>query len=258
MQSGLRLFLLLPLTAVLACGGASSTPTGGYAPPTGGYVLTVSPAATSASTFTGALTVVGTTASGVFQFNNPGTLCVSGSQDIPFSGTISNSVLTLTSGAFSGSIATLKINLPLSITTAGTTTASGTAVITGGTCALALSPMSAALVPSYNGTWTGVLTGPVSGTVSIGVVQSAANSDGQFPTTASVAFTAPTCSFSVAGVSGLISGYNIQLGGTGTTAPNNQLSISAGTASTPVTLNMSILSGLICPNGTYTGPVTHQ
>ena len=259
MRSGLHLLLLFPLSAILACSSGPTTPTGGSgnAPVTGNYLFTISPAASGATTFTGSLSVSGTSVSGVFQYFNPGTLCAPGSPDIPFTGVISNSVMTLTSGSFSGSVATLTIQLPLTTTTAGTIVASGTAVIAGGTCALASSPTVAAYVPSFTGTFGGTLAGPVTGTVSLGLTQSTANADGKFPINASVTFTAPTCSFSLSGITGLASGYNIQLGA-GSSAPNNQISMNVATSTTPGTLSLTVLSGLPCANGSYTGSITRQ
>ena len=259
MLSGLRFFLLLPLGALLAC-GSSLTPssggvvvTAGAGAPTGDWILTVAPGTAGSSTFVGALTVTGTKATGVFRLYSIGGACVSTSQDIPFTGSVVNSVLTLTSGVYSGSTATATIQLPLINNTAGIQNASGTLVVAGGTCALSSSPLTAAYVPDATGTWAGSLAGPVNGTVSLALSESAANVDGQFPTTATITFTGSTCSAAVS-VSGLFNGYSLQLTDTRTTPDTASFS----TSTTPAAFSMSLASGATCPVGSYTGTLTHQ
>jgi hypothetical protein len=258
MRPRLRLFLLLPLATLLACGSSSPTPTtpSGFEPVTGDYVLTVAPGTAAASTFTGALTVSGTNVTGVFQYNNIGTNCVSSGQDIAFTGSIVNSVLTLTSAAFSNSVATLTIQQFVT-NTSGTSLASGTAVITGGTCALASTALQAALVPSFNATWSGTLNGQATGSVSLAITQSTSNADGQFPVSGIVTFGGSSCSFSVNGVTGLVRGYNLSLGA-GSTAPNNQISVNLNSQSLPASLSISVFATTLgCPAGSYSGTVSH-
>ena len=115
MRSRLRLLLLFPVVTLIACGG-SSAPTIGtiaYTPVAGDYVLTVGVGTASQANFNGNLAVSGTTVSGVFRYANVSG-CVSTTQDIPFTGTFANSVLTLTSATFSNGVATFTIKLPLS------------------------------------------------------------------------------------------------------------------------------------------------
>lgn len=263
MRPGLRLLVLSPLAALLACSSSSpATNGGGFGAQTGGYVFSVAPGTTNASTFTGALNVVGTTVTGVFQYNSP-SRCVSSGQDISFSGSVVNNVLTLTSGSFSGSVATAVIQLPLVANTGGTTAASGTIVVAGGTCALASSALTATLVPSVSANWIGTLTGPVSGTGTFSLTQAAANSDGQFPVSGTVSFSSSTCSFSSAvTVAGLVSGYNTQL--TGSNLPANVgLTASISTATSPATATISTTNSVTstalgCPVGSYSGTITHN
>jgi hypothetical protein len=246
MRSRLRFTLLLPITALLAC-ATSSTPTvtnPSYTPVGGDYVITVAAGTASASTFSGDLAVSGSS--------------VSGSQDIPFTGTFANSTLTLTSSPFSSSVATINITLPLGTNTSGAQVASGTAVITGGTCALASTNAQAQLIPSFAGTWSGTLNGPVSGTASIVLTESAANSDGEFPATGGVTFTSQAssqCNFSVpisAPMSGLVSGSTLQVANSA-----NTISITANAASGPVTFSVGYNTGSSACQGTYTGTLTN-
>jgi hypothetical protein len=174
-------------------------------------------------------------------------------QDIPFTGAIVNNVLTLTSGAYSGSVATVSVQLPLLANTAGIQSANGTIQVANGTCALSSSPLVATYVPPDAGTWTGSLTGPVNGTVSLAVTISAANADGQFPATGTATFTGSTCSVSLT-VSGLVSGYSLQLSDTRTTPDTVTLS----TSNSPAPFSMNLAGGQTCPVGAYTGTVTQQ
>jgi hypothetical protein len=215
MHSRLRLLLLLPLATLIACGG--STPVIGtvaYTPVSGDYVITVGVGTAGAANFNGSLTVSGTSVSGVFRYANV-SACVPVTQDIPFTGTFANSVLTLTSATFSNSVATFTIKLPFSNNSVNQQLASGTSVIAGGTCALASSTLQAQLIPSFNGTWAVTLTSPSNATASLQVTQSAANADGQFPATGTI-----TCAGSgPTALTGLVSGPNLQLATTALGSP---------------------------------------
>jgi hypothetical protein len=77
MLSRLRFAFLLPLVALLACGGSGSNSISVPADAaTGDYVITVASGTAQASIFTGAITVAGSAVTGVFRYNNPGTICV--------------------------------------------------------------------------------------------------------------------------------------------------------------------------------------
>ena len=258
MRSRLRLLFLLPLATLIACGASSGSPfsttSGGFAPVTGDYVLTVSPGTAATGTFAGALAVSGTSVTGVFQYNNVGINCVSSGQDIPFTGSIANNVLTLTSAAFSNSIATVTIQ-QFSENNVGATLASGTIAIAGGTCALASSPLQTAMVPSFAGQWTGPLSGPTTGTVTVSVTEASANADGQFPVTTSVAFSGNGCNLNIAGVTGLIRGYNLSAG-FGANPPNSQIGLSLNSTGVPASLSLTVTGVNGCLSGTYTGSVT--
>ena len=252
MLARLRFTLLLPLAASLACGSSSPSPGLAATAATGDYVLTVAPSTASAAQFVGNLNVSGSTASGVFQYRSP---CLTTLVDIPFSGSISSSVLTLTSSSFSGSVATLTVQLPLLTYSDGQILANGTSQIAGGPCALAATTLQAAYVPSYDGNWNGTLSGPVTGSVSLSLAQSPADPDGQYPISGTVGFNASNCSFSTAvNVSGFVSGYNLQLA----FSSNSNDTISASYSTTPVNFTMSLATASGgCPAGTYSGTLSH-
>jgi hypothetical protein len=220
MLSRLRVLLLLPLSTLIACGGSSSPVTGTSFTPVGGdYVITVGVGTAGQANFTGDLVVNdvsacnGSTVCGVFRYSSP-SACVSGSQDIPFTGSFSGNTLTLTSASFSSSVATLAITLPLSANNLGQSLAGGTSVITGGTCAQASSTLQAQLMPSYGATWAATFTSPSAATASLVLTQSAtANQDGEFPATGTVNINDPTCGITGLDTSytGLVSGGNLQL-----------------------------------------------
>jgi hypothetical protein len=238
MFSRLRLFLLLPIATLIACGSSSPSAGTSFTPASGDYVILVSIGTAGQSTFTGNLAVSGSSVSGVFRYLNPGTVCVSPSQDIAVTGTFANSVMTLTSASFSNSVATFTVKLPFSGNNIGQQLAGGTAVIAGGTCALASSALQAQLIPSFNGSWSISITSPSAATYSLQVTQSAADSDGQFP---------------VGGTLGCGSGSPISLVGT-VSGPNLQMTSTSET----VVANNSVAPVGVSLSGTCSGTGTMQ
>jgi hypothetical protein len=261
MLFSLRITLLSPLlAALLACGssGTSNISVAGTAT-SGDYVIVVAPGTAQASIFTGALTVAGTAVTGIFRYNNPGTICVSGAQDIPFTGSIVNGTLTLTSASFASSVATLTLPLPFTATTSGQQVTTGTAVIAGGTCALASTTAKGQYIPSLSGTYSGSLAGPVSGTVSVTLNESSANSDGQFPTTVALTFTSIAnsgCDFTIpisAPASGVLSGGALQV-----STPTVSLSLNASLPPTAINVAYTAngASAVAC-SGSYSGNLSN-
>jgi hypothetical protein len=239
--------LLLPLVAALGCG--SNTPTVVILPPSGDWVLNVAPQTGSASYFSGYLSIQSSGVSGVLRYYNPGTVCVASSQAIPVTGTIdaAGSTMTLTTSAFAGgSVATLTVRLPL-ISTTIPNYAFGSAQITGGSCALASSSLTANYI-SYTGTFTGTLTGSATGQVALTVGTPTNNGDGTLAVgSASISFSSPTCNFSSASaLSGTVSGYSMQLS-------NGTINVMASASSSPVSL--SVTGGC---TGTLAGTVNLQ
>jgi len=259
MLSRLRPLLLLPLAALAACGsGSPSVPANSSTPPAGDYVITVAAGTSKSSYFSGDLAVSGNSVSGVFRYTNLGTICVSSGQDIAFTGNFGNNVLTLTSASFAGSVATFTINLPVGATSNGTQVANGSAVITGGSCALTSTTAQAQYIPSLSGTWSGAMTGTSSGTASITLTESAANSDGQFPVTGAASFNSTACNFSLpisTPLSGLLSGGQLSI-----SSSDSSIGISANATTSPVafslTLNQSAEVPASCA-GSYSGNLTN-
>ena len=222
------------------------------------YVIVVAPGTAQASILTGALTISGTSATGVFRYNNPGTVCVSPAQDIAFTGAIVNSSLTFTSSAFASGIATITLPLPFTSNTSNQQISTGTALISGGTCALASTSVKAPYIPNLTGTYSGTLAGPASGTVSVTLNESSANSDGQFPTSVALTFTSVTnsgCNFTIpisAPVSGLLSGGTLQV-----SSPTISFSLNASSppAVISVTYAASGASATAC-SGSYSGSIS--
>lgn len=229
----LRFFLLLPLTVLLGCGGASSrmqAPSAPATPP----VTVVPPASVPPNVsgnwdmgledpvsfapifqFLGALSSQGSTVTGVFRINDPqhSPPCIPASQDIQFTGSIdAKNLMTLTSASFAGSIAELKVQLPPSTIPGNLNNATGTARIVGTVCPIASATVLPEFVPSITGTYTGSLgptpgqslSGPA-GSATIILTESPADADGQFPLSGSLSFQSPLCVVSTT-LSGKITG----------------------------------------------------
>ncbi|MGA1983689.1 MAG: hypothetical protein ABSG84_14635 [Acidobacteriaceae bacterium] len=241
MFSRLRFLLLLPVATLLACGGASSPPTGtSYTPVAGDYVITVGVGTAGQANFNGDLVVNNTSVCpvssvcGVFLYN--GASACTGGQPISFTGSFSSNVLTLTSASFSGSVATLSITLPLSNNNLGQQLAGGNSVITGGTCSLASSTLQAQLIPSYTGTWSATVSGPSAATATLQVIQSTtANADGEFPATGVLTFNPTGCTSAAPDntYTGVVSGASLQL-----KSSQYNVSVTANNAVTPATVTI--------------------
>ena len=192
----------------------------------------------------GVLSVQGATVSGtlrIIQFI-PGRLsspCLSLNQGISFTGIVdASNLLTLTSAPFSGSIATLQLQLPI---VRGVS--SGTAQIVGGNCATAPTPLVAVYVPSVSGTYVGTLMPLVlpgfpgstntAGGASVTLTQFPASSDGQFPVTGTLTVNSTSCTLAAIPFTGTISGLILSLKGPdpGVTINNGPITLPAATLS---------------------------
>jgi hypothetical protein len=237
MRLRLRLLLLLPLSALLAC-GSNSPGVALFTTPSGDWVFNVSNALVNAGAFTGSLTIQSTSVSGILSYYNPA--CMSAPQALAVSGSINSSgtTMTLTTAAFSGSVATLTMQLPL-ISASVPNYAFGTAVITGGSCALASTQLTANYI-NYFANFSGTLTGgSITGPLSITVPTSPANSTGQFPISAAgFSFAGSTCNFSSQSLSGSISGYTLTLG-------NGTVSVNADASSSPIRVTVTGACGSV-------------
>lgn len=260
MSSKLRFGLLLPLAFLLAC-GSDSTGSGNYLPVSGDYVMTVSTPSGASTRLVGALNIQGLNVTGQFLYSSPQSTTCGPTSEVAVSGSINSAgtLMTLTSTSFAavatggttvatGSTATFTLNLPLVTNSSGTTAASGTAVITGGTCAIASSTMQTQFIPSFAGTWSGPVSGTVSGTISLGVQQSTtANVDGQFTAAGTVSFTGSGCSLTTTALTGTVSGYNLFLA-----SGDSSIAVTVNASTSPATIS---LSGS-CAGGD-SGTITH-
>jgi hypothetical protein len=241
--------LLLPICALLACGSSGSSTNISAAPTlqTGGYILTISPNLAAATQLPGGISagVGANSVNAVFIYTNVQSGAC-GQQVINLTGTLNpnSSVLTLTSSAFAGSTATFTLQLPLITNTSGATVGSGTAVMAGGSCALASTTLQAQYIPAFSATWTGTL-GPSA--ASFGFVEgTTANADGQFPITITGS-SACTSGTTLPTLTGLVTGTTIQ-------ASTNGISLFASPVDASLrTLNVS----LSCGTNVYSGTLSH-
>jgi hypothetical protein len=275
MISRVRLLLLTPLAALLACSSHAILPIPTTAAVSGDYVLNVTPVAGSAATsFTGNLNISGSAVDGAFQYNNPNSAC--NGHSFPVVGTIgTNGVMTLSSSSFGGSFlgntATITIQTPLDVLSGEAPNSSGTAQIAAGTgtnCTLASGTLTANYLSPYNGTWTGnVTSGVASGTATLIVAETipvdtaqtpgaATQTQGLIPATASLAFSGTTttgqsCNFTApVQLTGQISGYNLQLA-----SVSPPITVLVNDDSTIVGMSMTVVGTGSCA-GTFTGAVT--
>lgn len=251
-SQALALTLLTASTLLSGCGAALSTitPVTPAAPASlaGNWQMQIQSTTTGTTLPTisilmpGALSVQGPTVSGILRvveflpggFPSP---CLSSTQGIAFTGTVdASSLLTLTSTPFSGSIATLKLQLPLV-----NSNARGTAQIVGGTCATPSTPLIAIYVPSVTGTFAGTLSplllqglpanNNTAGPASITLTQGPANPDGQFPVTGALTVNSTSCALTATPFTGTISGISLSLKGPapGVTFNNGPLTFPSAT-----------------------------
>ena len=232
MRLGLRLSLLLPLVALIAC-GSNSPSFGTIGTPSGDWILNLE-STTASGYFPGALTIQGSNVSGVFQYVNPSVTCTPGTQPITVTGTVnaSGSAINLTSSSFgTGSVATFTIHLPL-IQSVTPNSTYGTVQIAGGNCALASTVLNIYFV-NYTGNYSGTLTeGTASISANLNVTEGSANSAGQFMVTGGIALSGPSCNLSSTSLSGLITGFSMQLSGNGIT-------VTADSTVSPIRLTVS-------------------
>jgi len=224
-----------------------------------------------ATSFTGALLASGTQITGNLQYNNPNSSCNGTGFSVIGSINANSGVLTLTSVAFSGSTATITVQLPMTFYSNGVTSAGGTAVIAGGSCALASTTLTAVDVPTFDELWTGAITsGSSTGTVSLSVnapfttaASNAtvlnANANGAFYATGSLTLSGSGCSAttSLGNLTGLVSGYGLTLNAYDSSS-NLVATVIANSSSTPASVSINLVSGSLgCPAGSYAGTITN-
>lgn len=211
----------------------------------------------------GALSVQGSTVNGVFRINDPqhSPPCLPATQDIVFTGTLdADNLLALTSAPFAGSVATLRVQLPLA-----KGTAQGTGQIVGPVCAFASLPLLAEFVPGISGTYTGSLAlnpnslqpGPT-GPATIVLSEASANSDGQFPVTGTLVYASSNCTLSTT-ISGILTGpfLNLQAAIPGIVFEGIVSNPPTGFTAASADLNVPPqIQG--CATGFYGGPLPRQ
>ena len=277
-------FALLTATLLSGCGASLTTitPVTPSAPASlaGNWQMQIQDIAAPANPtisylLLGALSVKGPTVSGTFRIL-PALLpslaspCVQPLTIIPFTGTVdASSLLTLTSTPFSGSVVTMRLQLPLL-----NNIARGTTQIVGGACATPSLPLIGVYVPSVTGTYAGTLTPvqlgsfPIVSTtplpVTVTLVQAPANADGQFPVTASLTFNPMSCASISVPVTGFISGLSLKLTGppTGTLAIPSATFYGASISYPGFPYLDSLLSisgsSASCAGGLYNGNLVRQ
>ncbi|MGA1983688.1 MAG: hypothetical protein ABSG84_14630 [Acidobacteriaceae bacterium] len=200
MISKLRITLLLPLAALLACGSTpsgTSTQTNAYNFSGDWGVRTeANPDTIQITGFSGALSATAGVVSGeLTTYTNPFTPCMTPSiTPVPVSGTVSADGNLTLSLPVAGGTATLSATL----TTNLNTFASGTYQVVGGTCAMAATAMQIAQYAPLSGTYTGTFsvlnsydlpTPGTATTITAVLSQSATNTGAEFPVTGTVTTT---------------------------------------------------------------------
>lgn len=191
----LRLVALATLCAALsACGGGGSSNGSSQsttsAPVTGNWQISVNSTAFPGTpgVLVGNLTSSGTAVSGVFHIS--GSSCYDFSTDVPMSGSINGSAVTLTSAPVSSQV----ISTTLTASPDGSSI-SGKYSIAGGCATGDQGTVSGVRVPSFSGTWTGTFTSSSGQAISASatLTQGTAGADGLIPITGSVQFTNSSC-----------------------------------------------------------------
>ncbi|MGA1983692.1 MAG: hypothetical protein ABSG84_14650 [Acidobacteriaceae bacterium] len=207
----------------------------------------------------GALSGGGQNITGVFQAAS-GTGCVSPTFDITFTGTQDDAGdLTLTSTNLPGNVATITVKGTAFAD--GNTDIFGSLVITGsGPCAEPSIALLGGEYPNITGTYTGSLTAGSGASTPFTVTfsESAANSDGQFPTTGTLTVTGVGCA-NVFSLTGLVSGPNLNANLTLISGPQGAgtLSSSFVAQQSPPTFAVWI-NGSGCNANGYTGSLAKQ
>src|SRR4051812_847260 len=187
--------VLIVCSFMVGCGGSSSGGGGGggsqNASITSGnwYVEATSQVSAGQKSYlVGGLVQTGTTISGTTHIDNSNCYDLF-NDDVPFTGTVSGSNVTLTSASVTGQV----IKVTGWITSASTGT--GTYTITGGCANVDHGNITAMHVPAISGTWKATeVSGSTTITTTVNITQQATSSpDGSFPLTGTVTFTNSAC-----------------------------------------------------------------
>jgi len=281
MHPGLRLLLLSPLAALLACGSSATLPPSSTTSTnfSGNWMALGNPdPVTHAFTspivdFMGALQSTNGAVTGTlraFDDTNPLNPCIPLTQDLAVTGSVTTATslsgtvndLSLTV-PISGGVATITASLPQNLNTF----ISGTWQISGGACAMPVTPMIISQFAPATGTYTGTFNVLVSGTltpvpgtataITAVLTQSTTpNADGQFPLTGTITATG-ACTASLSFTNGIVFGDGIL--SQPLTGPSNlQGNFIGGMNPTATSITGLFESFSACNSQLYNGTLTRQ
>jgi len=203
------LALLAGAAALTGCGFLNNSQSGSV-PTAGNWSFVATSSVTNqVSHIGGNLTVSGNSVSSTMHSDLP---CFDVSQPFTFSGTLQKNQITFTSPANANNqVITL-------IASASSSTITGTYTVTaGGGCAADQGNVSAALVPSMTGTWSGPIVGKggPNVTLSMALTQaSTASTDGTYALTGNLTFANSSCSKSGTISNSFVAGSMLVINGT--------------------------------------------
>jgi hypothetical protein len=260
MKRGLRLVLLLPAVALIGCALPSNSTSGAalYGTWTNWQIQQGSAITSPPNTypsFTGALLVQGTTASGTFTILDSATTTTPG---VAFSGPVNSSGVYISlSNAVGG------YQLPFSMPLTPSVTVPVDVMDWCGLCNTGRSlPSVEVEIPPLTGTYVGTLndgTPSMSGTATLVLTQSTTpNSSGQFPLSGTITFPSGS-GFGTAPLAGSVAGEGIALSDP-SAAPNSP-SIDFTASANPTATQIAVTSLTYSGSGasaTFTGTLTRQ
>ncbi|HET9792253.1 MAG TPA: hypothetical protein VFR08_13210 [Candidatus Angelobacter sp.] len=258
MRSNICGVLVILILLLAGCGGGGSGSSAAFTIQSGNWNFRATSTTLSGelTTFGGSLSQSGSSVSGTVQMLG-GNGCIGFGIDIPVSGTVSGQNITLTTAAIS--------NVVITINATGSATAfSGTYQFTG-CVAHDLGNVTANLVPSVTGTWSGTFTSSTAPPLSVTAVlteSSTPDAHGGFPLTGTVSFTGSTCFTSGTVSAGAMTGATLGLVVATNEQPNpSQIIISGGLADPTVANNLGggyILNLGACATKDGFGTLTRQ
>lgn len=261
--------LTISVFAICGCGSPGNTAASIVSVPpsvTGNWELAGTPVAGSTTlpapiaAFFGSLSSTGTMVTGIMRvlpaLANP---CVAITQDLPVTGTISNSNLLILTIPIAGGTATLSAQLGTTLQTS----TPATYTVSGGTCAMAATAGNMSQFAPVTGTYTGTLsqavpaTGPVINVSATLVQSSMPNADGLFPLSGSVVVSG-TCVTTFTFADGTVTGNNVN-NFYALTSPLPSGILRGATTPTAATLQASLALYVPgCLNTFFNGPLTRQ
>ncbi len=278
MHPGPRFLLLSPLAALLACGSSATLPPSsttstnfsGNWEALGNLVSNTGLPPSPIEDFTGALQFNGSSVTGTLRaFDNSTNPCVPLTQDLAVTGSVTTATslsgtvndLSLTV-PISGGVATITASLPQNLNSF----ISGTWQISGGACAMPVTPMIISQYAPATGTYTGTFNVLASGTltpipgtataITAVLTQSTTpNADGEFPLSGTITATG-ACTASLAFTNGIVFGDGIL--NQPLTGPVNPQGLFFGAIDPTATTLVGLFDASTCNNQGYQGTLTRQ